>query len=266
MLSKKDPSQNLIDCYSDQAEHFWNTREKARPEFTYIMQAVELFQSDNLATRWWLKECTVLDLGCGTGRVYSFLKANELLNISYRWIDIAPWMIKHAKKSYPQANRFVDDMMNYVQNLEQESVDIIIGVASVQHLMSPKQRKLFFSHAYKALRRWWIFLMTNWSYSLRFLQRYWWQQIVAGVRSLLSSSWHRNDLTIPRKDPDYKKNRKIFHRHYHMFTLYELQQLARLWWFVVAQAGYVLQDGSLVDTGRKKARNTWMLMEKAVVN
>ncbi len=264
MVSKSASSQQLIDCYSDQAEHFGQTREKTWPEFTYIMQAVELFQSDNLTSTGGLKECKVVDLGCGTGRIYSFLQANELLRISYTGVDIAPWMITQAKKNYPTAKRVVDDMLHYVQNLEQESVDIIIGVASVQHLMSPKQRKLFFSYAYRALRRWGVFLMTNWSYSSWFLGRYWRQQIVAGVRSLISSSRHRNDLTIPWKDPDYKKNRKLFRRHYHMFTLHELHQLARLAWFVITQSWYVLQDGSLVDTGWKRARNTWILLEKSL--
>jgi len=90
MVSKSASSQQLIDCYSDQAEHFGQTREKAWPEFTYIMQAVELFQSDNLTSTGGLKECKVVDLGCGTGRIYSFLQANEFLRISYTGVDIAP--------------------------------------------------------------------------------------------------------------------------------------------------------------------------------
>ncbi len=262
----KDPNQKLIDCYSDQAEHFGNTREKARPEFTYLMQAIELYQSDHLTPKGDLQECSVLDMWCGTGRFYNSLKENTFLNIDYTGVDIAPGMITQAKKIYPIGKWVVDEMLHYMSGVEQESVDIIVGIASVQHLMSPKQRQQFFSQVYRALKRDWIFLMVNRSYSSRFLQRYRRQQLCAWARSLVAPRRWRNDLMIPRKDPDYKNNHKKFHRHYHMFTLYELQQLARLGWFIVAQQGYVQQDWTLTDIGWKGARNTRMRMEKKVVN
>lgn len=53
----------------------------------------------------------------------------------------------------PQADRRVGDFISFVHDSAQESLDCILGVASVQHIKGKRQRALFFADAYKALAR-----------------------------------------------------------------------------------------------------------------
>lgn len=57
---------------------------------------------------------SVLDVGCGFGDLYGFLKAEGLLKrqrIKYRGVDIAPKIINVAKKKYADANFLVQDVL-----------------------------------------------------------------------------------------------------------------------------------------------------------
>lgn len=43
-------------------------------------------------------------------------------------------------------------MLNFLQKQEQESTDVIVGIASVQHIASYKERLLLMKYAHRALR------------------------------------------------------------------------------------------------------------------
>lgn len=262
MWDIKDSRQLLVDCYGDQAEHFGNTRQKARPEFGYITPAIDTYRRSRTGHHTH-DQCVLVDLGCGTGRLLPRLEATSKTPLAYTGVDIAPGMITHARKKYPQATWKAQEMLRYLASCEQESVDVVVAIATIQHLLDDYERELLFAQVYRVLRRGGIFLMTNWSYSTRFVRRYRPQQIEALIRSC-TTHWKWNDLRIPRKDPRHQHNQKKFSRHYHMFTLFELQQLARLQGFIIRQDGYVQQDGTLSTTGRAHARNTRMWAQKDI--
>lgn len=46
--------------------------------------------------------------------------------MSYTGIDFAPGMIREAQKTAPQATRRVGDMVTYIQEKEQESIDLLL--------------------------------------------------------------------------------------------------------------------------------------------
>src|SRR3989344_5040153 len=56
-----------------------------------------------------LNNCSILDVGCGFGDFYDFLKKKKTQNFSYTGIDINPEMIKRAKEKNPEANFQVID-------------------------------------------------------------------------------------------------------------------------------------------------------------
>ena len=78
---------------------------------------------------------------------------------------------------------------------------------------------------------------------------------------LLNHELTRNDVIIPRKDHTDPTHQ--WSRYYHLFTLYELQQLARHAGFVIRQCTYVAQDGSLTNN-RRNARNSFLVLQKEV--
>jgi trans-aconitate methyltransferase len=71
----------------------------------------------------------------------------------YTGIDFAAGMIDQAKKAAPKATRLVDDMVGWLANQPQESIDLLFGIASIQHIKGKQQRALFFADAYRALTR-----------------------------------------------------------------------------------------------------------------
>lgn len=247
--------EELRNCYDEQAVHFVETRKRPRPEFVHLKSYLAQYIQKRGV---WL---TILELGCGWGRLYTELQDVLPTQSVYMGVDFAPGMIREAKKTAPQANRQVADMVDYLAEQPQESLDVLLGIASVQHIKWAHRRALFFADAYRALTRWGMMVLTNWSYSQRFLKKYWWQIARTLPSVLFDRDLVRNDVLIPRKDHKHPDEHHM--RYYHLFTLYELQQLARHAWFVVRVCQFVGQDGALTDD-RKGARNSFLVVEKSV--
>lgn len=245
---------NLSDVYSDQARHFHHTRQKHRPEMDCFCPIVK-----NL-----YKNCKVLDLGCGSGRVYPWIQELGRQDIIYTGVDNAQGFTLLAQDLYPQATFVCQDMNSFLSQQEQQSVWCISAIASIQHLNSSQKRQAFFNLSYRSLEYNGYLLLTNRSFSERFLQKYW-RQVLFGLRRYAISlgTYQRNDLNIPRKDPQRQENGKIFDRYYHMFTLSELRNHAMRAGFAIEKLCYMGQDGS-ETMNRRKARNTVLICKKSV--
>jgi len=262
--------KELQHCYSSQAEHFKHTRKKQRPELKHI----EEYLQENTDTS---KQIVVLELWCWAWRLSETLTNIYQEQLIYIWTDVAPWMIEesiHTHKGDRIQNikdikqwlqRMVWDMLDILANTPDSSVDVVISIASLQHLMTKKERQIAWLHMYRILNYNWTILSTNRSYSSRFLKKYRKQQTYSLLQMFVPPrKWVWNDIIIPRKDPQWKENKQIRRRYYHIFTLYELEQLTRLSWFVIKVLSYVMQDGSLAISWRKNSRNTLLIAKKTI--
>lgn len=63
---------------------------------------------------------SVLEMGCGTGKIASFLKLND---VDIDAFDLSPQMIEVAKKNFPEINFFVADIVNFKSS---KKYDVII--------------------------------------------------------------------------------------------------------------------------------------------
>ena len=214
----------------------------------------------------------ILELGCGIGREKLFEMIEYALR-GHKWIytgvDNASWMIEQAQKqAYGKSEniRFIcADMIDYLRSLEDESIDCILWIASIQHLMDEEQRQILRQHAYRVLKRDGKMMLVNRSYSLWFLKKYRKFQLKTLVKTLWTwGERNRNDIIIPWKDPWFQQNQKYRQRRYHIFTLYELQQLSLLSGFIVEKLGYIQQDGSWDKKNRKNSRNSLLVVRKGV--
>lgn len=237
-------------CYDKQAKQFIQTRKKHWPALPMIINALPEE-----------RPLQVADIGCGWGRLYeSLVEHIGDKQLDYIGVDNAPWMITEAKKQYPEATFHLTTMLDYLAGVEQESLDAIVWLASLQHIHGWRERQVHLHHIYKALRYWGRCILVNRSFSNWFLQTYMKQILTWVGRSLVRSDRHWNDYLIPRKSP---RGKKAYTRYYHIFTLTELKKLARMSWFVIKQAGYTSSDTTLSHDWQT-ARNTFLVLEKTV--
>jgi len=171
-------------------------------------------------------------------------------------------MIQTAKEVYPDATFLHQDMISHLQDLEQQSIDIILCLASFHHLTNKHDRLLALHNMYRSLSYGGIAILINRSFSDRFLKKYYPSLIKACWKSIITLGQRkRNDLLIPRKDPQYQDNKKTYDRYYHMFSLSELRNLLRTSDFSVIKSTYIDQQGQETDSW-KDSRNSILILQK----
>lgn len=151
-------TKSLAHFYSSQSEKRSNTRKKDRPEFDHMLQDVSSYIQETVVSdeakksKKKTKKIHIVELGCGDGRFADYLDNNLDVPFSYVGIDCAKGLIDIAKKrNYKNdVEFFIGDMVQYLLSLEQESVDIIISIASIQHLHK-SLRQHYRNNAYRVL-------------------------------------------------------------------------------------------------------------------
>lgn len=190
LLNKVRDDYNLI------AESFSKTRQKLSwPEIEYLKKYIN-------------HGYTVLDIGCGNGRLYNFIKD---YNLNYFGGDNSEKLLEQARSLFPEmTDKFVyADMLKLP--FSDQQFDIVICLAAFHHLPSASHRIAALNELKRVLKPNGLLLMTNW---------YAWQgkffkNLLTDWR--LKNEW--NDFFIPWKDGN-KLN-----RYYHGFTIGELNNL-----------------------------------------
>lgn len=185
--------------YSQFAEEFDLTRRQQWPEFGSFSAYVKT-------------HARVLDLGCGNGRFYDFLKSKK---ISYLGIDHNSHLLSLACKNFPEACFQLDDLMDL--KLEKESFDNIFCIAVFHHIPTKKMRHKVLKDIHRALKSDGILILTVWNlFQFKYLRT-----LLRGmIRYLftlgLKEAW--NDLWIRWGNYPLK-------RYYHAFLPKELLAL-----------------------------------------
>ncbi|MBU0660829.1 class I SAM-dependent methyltransferase [Patescibacteria group bacterium] len=168
---------------------------------------------------------TVLDLGCGTGRLYQlFQEFQGEKGVSYIGVDHSEGQIEVAKKQYPQANFQVGDMLAI--SLADNTVDIVYSIAAFHHLSTEETRLQALAEMKRVLRPGGIIAMTNWFLDSTYARN-----------KLSSGKWHygetKKDVIIPWRNAD---GSVVGERYYHAFDMDEMEDLlARTGFSVVEQ-------------------------------
>lgn len=138
--------EDLAKFYDHEASKYASTRKKIRLEADIFIDQIASFPKESLR---------ILELGCGSGRFLEQLSKITDKQIDYIGIDISAGLLEEADKIKMPKNihkKFIlADMISFLKSLEQESYDIIIGIASIQHLPTKKTRLLCTKYSYRAL-------------------------------------------------------------------------------------------------------------------
>ena len=119
LLKKVEQDYNLI------ADEFSQTRQWLWPEFDNFKKYVKNGQ-------------TILDLGCGNGRLYELLK--NLQDFKYIGIDNNKKFVQLAKKKFKSAKFLYGNALSIPYS---DKVDILFYIASFHHIPSKKLRIKF---------------------------------------------------------------------------------------------------------------------------
>lgn len=188
----------------------------------------------------------VLDLGCGSGRLYSVLKEKR---IDYLGVDFSQELINQAILEYPEANFKLADVLNLPQDLK--DFDLIYSLAVWHHIPSEKLRLKFLLEAKKALKKGGLLILTVWALRYtdigkKYLFKY-------GFKRLFGlSSLDPGDILYPFKD---NHSKILINRYLHLFSLKELINLAQEAQFQIIASG-LTQD----EKGQK--RNIYAILKK----
>jgi len=180
-------------------------------------------------------------------------------------VDLSPELLKIAKKQIKASNTHIKatfeegDILEIVQHYKQESFDYIIAISSFQHIPSKKERFYLMKNFYRLLRYEGKLIMTNWSFSSRFLHMYQKSCLKAVWKYIISrGKYEWNSIMIP-----WITQRQIFWRYYHIFTRKELLALHVLSGFWVEKLTYLDRQGH-ETADRKTSKNTLTIAQKKV--
>lgn len=97
----------------------WGSRESQRLRFSVLAQVGPL------------NTACILDVGCGMGDFFSWLKEKGV-QAQYTGIDITPKMIEIARRQFPDASFEVTSLLEYANNVTQE-YDYVIASGIFTH-------------------------------------------------------------------------------------------------------------------------------------
>ncbi len=196
----KSLKQELRKSYGSIASQFASTRQHSWPGFSLIQEEI------NLKGR-------VLDLGCGNGRLYSYLKGTD--NLDYTGVDFCPELLDEARKAFPEAEFFEQDMTQL--DLD-EHYSSIVSVAAFHHLPGIQQRAKALKAIAKHLEDDGVFIGSVWNL---WQKKYWRQHLRSWISTLTSCFRHDpRDLKIPF-------GKEKVPRYYHAFLPGELRRLLK---------------------------------------
>ncbi len=110
---------------------------------------------------------SVLDIGCGTGRLYQLFKkfqpcdAAQGSGVRYIGIDQSEGQIAVAKKEFPEAEYVIGEMTKL--SFDAESFDMIYCIATFHHLPNHDLRLKALHEMRRVLKPGGYIIMTNWN-------------------------------------------------------------------------------------------------------
>ena len=180
------------------AEEFSETRKWLWPEFEGFKKYLRDGQ-------------TILDLGCGNGRLYELLK--DLKDLKYVGIDNNKKFVQLAKEKFKSANFLYGNALAIPYS---SKADILFNIASFHHIPSKELRIKCIQEMKRLLTPKSILIITVWNLFQRRYFSYVLKSLFNYFIHLGKYDW--NDTFIPWGDKKVK-------RYYHAFTKREFKNL-----------------------------------------
>lgn len=191
--------EKVVDDYDNISKEFDQTRKSDWKEFKLFLDYIH--NGDH-----------VVDLGCGNGRLFSFL--HNHLKIQYHGIDNSKNLLKKAKINNPEAKFSYGDLLE--TGCSDSSTDVVAAIASFHHLPSTKLREKSLKEIRRILKENGTLIITAWNLFQPKYKKYIWKARLRHILSFGRYDWR--DTLIPWAKSGVK-------RYYYAFTAKELKKL-----------------------------------------
>jgi ubiquinone/menaquinone biosynthesis C-methylase UbiE len=114
---------------SSEAYDLWSGNYDRQPGNLMLDLDEKLFEELGLGLT--LKNAVIVDIGCGTGRHWPAILAQEPASLT--GFDSSPGMIARLKEKFPHSKAFVSSDQ-YLAEIRNESVDLIISTLTIAHI------------------------------------------------------------------------------------------------------------------------------------
>jgi len=201
--------------YNKIVEKFSNTRKFSWREFEDFLQYVN--EGD-----------TVLDAGCGNGRLIELLSKK---NIEYTGIDYSDKLINIARKQHPGHNFLVGDITTLP--FSNNKFNVIFCIATLHHIPGQKLRQQTIQGISRILKKNGYLIMTNWN----LWQKMWWPMLIQNALQKITgqSQLDWQDILKPWKN---EQGEIIIKRYIHSFRPGELKKLLSKNGLIILQQYY----------------------------
>lgn len=176
---------------------------------------------------------SILDIGCGTGRLYQLLE--EFQGVDYLGLDQSEEQIKMAKKDFPKNNYLLAEMTSLP--LENQKFDFIFCIATLHHLPDETSREKALLEMKRVLKPGGHLFLTNWN-----------MDSLSAKKTIAKGKWFRtleNGFIVSWSSPE---GEKIGERYYYGFDLEELQIL-------LEKVGFKVLENYYSKKGMKSDKN-----------
>lgn len=220
--------------YNTIAQLFSQTRQYSWPDFEHFKEYIP-------------KDGTILDIGCGNGRLIKFIKPYIK---SYTGIDLSEGLLEEAKKQYPEYEFKQGNILDNFQELEQYTT--IFGIAVLNHIPTHELQLHALENLYKLLQPGGIVCLTNWNLWHATLKR----------KSIFKYKMQTNpevtkEYGLQLKDvmTIWKSNETQVPLYYYAFTKNEIARLAKKAGFSVLKNVYshksIWKGGNIITVLKK---------------
>jgi SAM-dependent methyltransferase len=128
----------IAEFYKNHAEEFSKTRRNPWQGWQTVLTTIkeQFVEKDELS---------ILDLGCGNGRFYAYLKENLGKDLQYTGIDNNDFMMIEAIMKYPQARFISLDVLQEIEKVEGR-YDLVAAFGLTHHLPGQEFRLNWFKN------------------------------------------------------------------------------------------------------------------------
>ena len=138
--------------YKEISDEFSNTRQYPWKGWGKIL--------DNIKTE---GDVNILDLGCGNGRFYEFLKNNLKVSFKYLGLDNNEELLNIAKGKYPKASFNTLDIFDSIEDIK-KTYDLVVGFGITHHIPGKEFRIKWFEDITKLINKNGYLVLSFWNF------------------------------------------------------------------------------------------------------